>query len=67
MVGNQESRGNGSVPPVDATPARFHGPMMRYVVRLLATKVNPNPPEDFVDLPVHPGGILREEPRERRR
>ena len=29
MVGNQESRGNGSVPPVDATPARFHGPMMR--------------------------------------
>ena len=39
------------MPLVEAMPARFHGPMIRYTARPLATKSSPSPPKISFTLP----------------
>ena len=44
-VGNQDASGKISVPLVDAIPALFQGPIIRYTINPDATKSRPNPPK----------------------
>ena len=43
IEGSHRSGGNTSVPLMEATPGRFHGPNMSQRVTPRATKLSPNP------------------------
>ena len=42
---SQRLSGNGSVPLIEPTPGRFHGPKISHSVNAVATKLSPSPPK----------------------